>query len=158
MFQQPQNQIPQNPDLVIKVIWMSITVSILVLVFVVHLISESWDVVEWGSFVVYDTTLFLTLSLFACFAGIASLSIHKIIKYDIKKAHLPHYKPEAFVFQIFIMRLALSEAMTIIGFVLSLINENKFVIIPFAMTSLLLNFYHFPNLNKLKKQLIPMKP
>ncbi len=158
MLQQPSNQLPQNPESVLKVIWLALTISLLVLVFNIHLISKNWEIVEWGSFAISDTSLFLVLSIFASFAAMASLTIHKIIKFDYKKTHLPNYKPEGFIFQVFIMRMAFSEVITIIGFVLTLMNENQNVIVPYVMTSLLLNIYHFPNLDKLKKQLIPMKP
>ena len=136
----------KNPEKNMKILWFALTFSLCIMVGVVFVLSRNWENNSLSLVFSGQQDFFFRIIFFiALFLSGLSLSIAYFFSKNFVKANL-----NAAFFQIKILQWALSESVTMLGFIVCFLTQNFYYIFPFFTLSLVLNVYHFPNLEKFK--------
>lgn len=137
-------------------VWSAITGSLLVLLIAA---KASLDQASNSGVLIpqVNETLKMILTVLALTLTIMTLFIHKFLKKKTKSSHI-HLSQNpnlnlSFneIFIITVVKLALSEAVSILGFVMATQERQFELMLPFWVSSIALNLYHFPNIDRLRK-------
>lgn len=137
----------------LRIISFAMHFSILIYVFIVFFLSQTqgWPVKTWGEWIQPDfQVIFYVLVGVAVFNGFLTVIVPLLFsprKPDSTRPVSLFFDFKNFTPRMFtqtILRLAFSESVAILGFVLAFLNQSPWLIVPFAVVALILQVVFAP--------------
>ncbi len=144
------NSAERNFEIVPKVIWAMLTMSIFVYVLIAFFLNPMEPDLATEKSVSSSVLLLLGVSLVALTLGLRRSLLNPEKFYKQAKSL---QRVKALWFNAQIICWALNESVVVLGFAVAMLNKDPYLLIPFATASLALNFIMFPRFENFKSTL-----